>query len=86
MSLQPKCIHCVQALSAPARYAIYQSLVADGGSMTVGQLVKLTKLRQPTVSFHVHALTESGLVDRKKVGRTVFINANPHCADCPFKK
>lgn len=82
--LQSKCIKCVQALSAKARFTIYQKLLSEGKPMTVGQLVKLTKLRQPTVSFHIQELVASGLVSRKKEGRQVLCAAHPECKDCPF--
>jgi DNA-binding transcriptional ArsR family regulator len=82
--LKPNCIHCIQALSAPARFKIYQNLIKSETPMTVNQLVRLTKLRQPTVSFHVNAMVESGLIERRKVGRSVLCSAKPHCKDCPF--
>ncbi|HJG43617.1 ArsR/SmtB family transcription factor [Corynebacterium phoceense] len=59
-------------LADPTRLRLL-SQIADAGCapMSIGDLVALTGLTQPTVSHHLKRLTEAGLLTRTKEGRTV---------------
>lgn len=39
----------------------------------------MTKLRQPTVTFHVNQLTKLGLVNKEKKGREVYCQLSEGC-------
>ncbi|MES2731589.1 MAG: metalloregulator ArsR/SmtB family transcription factor [Bacteroidota bacterium] len=50
--------------------------IASQGSLTCTEATQLTRLAQPSVSHHIKQLTESGLVDIEKKGRTVHLMIN----------
>ena len=56
-------------------------LAADDGRQTVGALSAELDLRQPTVSHHVKALFEAGLLDRRPEGRSVWYSVSSDQAD-----
>lgn len=82
------CRICVKNLLEPSRMKIYEFVQkSQNSAVTVGALVSLTKLRQPTVTFHVNKLAEAGLLQKKKLGRQVIIQARhmpKHCTTCPI--
>ncbi|OGG21838.1 hypothetical protein A3D03_04945 [Candidatus Gottesmanbacteria bacterium RIFCSPHIGHO2_02_FULL_40_13] len=82
------CRICVRNLLEPSRMKIYQFVQKSPNlQVTVGALVSLTKLRQPTVTFHVNKLAEAGLLQKKKLGRQVIIQTGympKHCSTCPI--
>jgi DNA-binding transcriptional ArsR family regulator len=53
------------ALADPTRRAILAQL-ADGGDMTVGELVKPFAMSQPAISRHLKVLEGAGLISRKR--------------------
>ena len=53
-----------------SRLSILETIL--GGSKTVSQIVKATKLSQPNVSAHLACLLDCGLVRKEKRGREVF--------------
>jgi ArsR family transcriptional regulator, arsenate/arsenite/antimonite-responsive transcriptional repressor len=67
-----------KALSDPVRLTIY-SLIASQptGEMCACDLVTPTGKSQPTVSHHLKALYEAGLVEREKRGSWVWYRAVP---------
>lgn len=83
-TMKDKCAKCFKAVGTPARLKIFMSLQKNSGKIDVTNLVKLTKLRQPTVTFHINALVKVGLVKKVKEGRNVYLTLAPHCADCPL--
>ena len=56
-------------------------LAADDGRQTVGALSAELGLRQPTVSHHVKALFEAGLLDRRPEGRSVWYSVSSDQVD-----
>jgi hypothetical protein len=64
------------AIADSTRRQILDSLRAKPGQ-SVGELVELTKLGQPTVSKHLKALRDSDLVNVKTVGQNRFYSAHP---------
>lgn len=63
------------AIADPIRRQILEALLATPGQ-SVGQLVELTKLGQPTVSKHLKTLRDAGLVEVKTVGQNRFYSAD----------
>ncbi|MDD5109749.1 MAG: metalloregulator ArsR/SmtB family transcription factor [Patescibacteria group bacterium] len=82
--MKQKCLGCLQAVAVETRFNIFQYLRKLRGKATVSKLVELTGLRQPTVTFHVNALAEAGLVKKTRVGKNVFCRLQEQCADCPL--
>ena len=59
------CINCFKLLSTKQRFNIFEFLKKRGKlKTTISDLVKLTKLRQPTVTFHVNKLAKKGIVKK----------------------
>ena len=75
------CIDYVIAFSGladPARLRLLSQLSAEGcGPVSVGELTETSGLSQPTVSHHLKRLTEAGLLDKVRVGRTVTHQVRP---------
>ena len=62
----------------PARLQILSQLAAGGcGPVSVNELTDLIGLSQPTVSHHLKKLTEAGLLERIREGRTVTHRVRP---------
>jgi DNA-binding transcriptional ArsR family regulator len=57
-----------------SRYRIVEALF--GGSRTVGEIVKKTKLSQSLVSQHLRVLKETGLVEDERQGQVVRYTLN----------
>lgn len=75
------CIDYVIAFSGladPARLRLLSQLAAEGcGPVSVGELTETSGLSQPTVSHHLKRLTEAGLLDKVRVGRTMAHQVRP---------
>ncbi len=82
--MRVKCAQCFKVVSVPTRFKIFEFLKQAGKKTTVSNLVKLTSLRQPTVTFHVNKLEKAGLLKKHKEGRTVFCEKTKVCAKCPL--
>ena len=54
---------------------------SDGGRALVGGLAEALELRQPTVSHHMKALHDDGVVVREPAGRRVWYSISPEHAD-----
>ena len=82
------CRICIKNLLEPSRMKIFEYVTNSQNSrVTVGALVSFTKLRQPTVTFHINKLAEAGLLQKKKMGREVIIQTRhmpKRCATCPI--
>ncbi|MBC7923158.1 MAG: helix-turn-helix transcriptional regulator [Ferruginibacter sp.] len=50
--------------------------IARQGRITCAEAQRLTSLAQPSISHHIKLLTESGLVESEKTGRTVNLFLN----------
>ncbi|WP_331271167.1 metalloregulator ArsR/SmtB family transcription factor [Corynebacterium glucuronolyticum] len=75
------CIDYVIAFSGladPARLRLLSQLSAEScGPVSVGELTETSGLSQPTVSHHLKRLTETGLLDKVRVGRTMTHQVRP---------
>ena len=74
------CPFAIPSLADPSRRKLYKILIEEKG-LTVTQLTKKLKLRQPTVSYHLKKLEEDGLVKAKKKGREVYYQAEKSCPE-----
>jgi arsenate reductase len=72
----------LRLLADPTRARI-MSLILDSpdGRVLVGHLAAELELRQPTVSHHVKALFDEGLLDREPVGRNVWYSISSDQVD-----
>jgi DNA-binding transcriptional ArsR family regulator len=64
-----------QALADPTRRAIVARL-SSGGSASVSDLATPFDMSLPGVMKHVGVLEAAGLIEREKIGRTVFCRLN----------
>lgn len=63
----------LSALAEPTRLSVYRRLVEAGpDGLCVTELLEAISLSQPTLSFHLKALTTAGLLKRRKQGRHVY--------------
>lgn len=74
------CPFAAPSLADPSRRKLYEILLEESG-LTVNQLAKKLKLRQPTVSYHLKKMAQEGLVKAKKEGRRVYYQANKTCPE-----
>lgn len=65
-----------RVLGDPARVRIV-NLLATGGAVCVCDLTPELGLAQPTVSFHLKKLVESGLVEREQRGKWAYYSLRP---------
>ena len=63
------------ALADPTRLAMVERL--SRGEATMGDLAAPHRITLPAVTKHVGVLVEAGLVQRRKVGRTVVCTLRP---------
>lgn len=67
-----------KVLADPTRLQILSHLAAEGcGPISVNELTEISGLSQPTVSHHLKRLTETGLLDKIRTGRTVTHRVRP---------
>lgn len=67
-----------KVLAEPVRLRILSQLAAAGcGPVSVGELTEMMGLSQPTVSHHLKMMTEAGLLERHRDGRTVIHQVRP---------
>lgn len=62
--------NAAKALGDKNRLTILQN-IARRGSLTITEVQQLTKLAQPSISYHIKLLLDSELVVATKTGRTV---------------
>ena len=72
-----KCVDCLISVSVPTRMAIYNFL--NHGETTVSEIVNYIKLTQPTVSYHLKEMKDSGLLKSRREGKEVFYSVSETC-------
>jgi DNA-binding transcriptional ArsR family regulator len=82
--LKPKCRKCFEVISVPTRFKIFNFLKINVEGVTIKTIVKLTKLRQPTVTFHISEMEKNGLVKKTRSGKEVFCFLKQSCELCPL--
>jgi DNA-binding transcriptional ArsR family regulator len=80
MKLTDDCCACFAGLSAKARVGIV-NLLLEKGQMPVMEIAKHFKLKQPTITHHLHYLKETGIVDSKKQGRQILYFITRKCRE-----
>ena len=75
------CSDCFKSLGIDARIKMYLYL-REHGETTVSGLVKLVKLTQPTVSYHLKEMRELGLLSSRKSGKEVHYSVNEGHHSC----
>lgn len=74
------CPFAAPSLSDPSRRRLYEILLEEKG-LTVSQLARKLKLRQPTVSYHLKKMAQEGLVKAEKKGRKAYYRARKVCPE-----
>lgn len=82
--MQERCLECFSLLSIKTRFAIFNFLNREKKGVKVGDLVNLTGLTQPTVTYHIKRLVKVGIVKKKKMGRQVCCLVCKKCDNCPL--
>lgn len=59
-----------KALGDINRLKILEDMAGNGGSIRCAQIINVLDLAQPSVSHHIKTLTEAGLIEPEKEGRT----------------
>ena len=65
------------ALGDPYRMAIIHLIAATGEHVCVVDVERHLTLAQSTVSYHLKALLDAGVIDREKRGRWSYYSLNP---------
>jgi ArsR family transcriptional regulator len=68
-------IKLAKALSDPHRLSLLQE-IARNEQMRYCDLLECVPISQPSMSQHLKALVEAGLVDSEKVGRSLHLTIN----------
>lgn len=70
-----------RALGDPARVRIVNVLATSGDAVCVCNLIEPLGLAQPTVSHHLKALVDAGLVEREQRGRWAYFTFRSGAAE-----
>lgn len=71
------CQGCFGSLGIDSRYKIYEILKGEAKSVT--EIANLVNLKQPTVTYHLKQMEETGLLKSHKKGHFVFYEINQTC-------
>lgn len=67
-----------KVLAEPVRLQILSQLAAGGcGPVSVNELTEMVGLSQSTISHHLKKMTEAGLLERSREGRSVIHQVKP---------
>ena len=67
-----------KVLAEPVRLRMLSQLATAGcGPVSVGELTEMMGLSQPTISHHLKMMTEAGLLERRRDGRSVIHQVRP---------
>ena len=84
--ISQQCKKCMASISDTSRLEILEYLKMLNREVTVMDVVRQFSLRQPTVTFHINKLADSGVIKKRKSGRQVFLSINlisSRCKTCP---
>lgn len=76
--MKTACTRCFKNLGVDSRSKLF-SYIESNGESTVTALTKFLGLRQPTVSYHLKEMSDSGLLKKRSVGKTVIYSINAAC-------
>lgn len=77
MCMKENCVKCFKNLSIESRAKIYMSLVDD--AKCENEITKMIGLRQPTVSYHLRSMLNSGLLTCESKGNLKYFSVNKLC-------
>jgi DNA-binding transcriptional ArsR family regulator len=70
-------VESLAALAQDSRLSVYRLLVKRGPEgFAVGELAERLRIPGPTLSFHLKALSQAGLVQSRKESRFIYYSAN----------
>jgi ArsR family transcriptional regulator len=69
-------VKLAKSLSDPNRLRLLQGIAQSSRQVGCAQLFELVPISQPSMSQHVKALVDSGLVESHKEGRCVYLTIN----------
>ena len=72
------CTFCFRNLGVGTRLKMYKYLV-DNGPKNVSEITEFIGLRQPTVSYHLKEMHDSGLLSKEQKGKAVYYSVNSVC-------
>lgn len=72
------CVRCFSTLGVGSRMKIFEYL-REAGKSTVGDIVSVVKLTQPTVSYHLKEMRIVGLLESDKKGKEVYYFIRRKC-------
>ncbi|GIW69353.1 MAG: hypothetical protein KatS3mg101_0100 [Patescibacteria group bacterium] len=83
------CVKCFSTLGVGSRMRIFEYL-RKAGKATVGEIVDVVKLTQPTISYHLKEMKTAGLLENEKFGKEVMYRIRKKCPsrneDCILSK
>ena len=82
--MKAKCLDCFKVISVSTRFKIFNFLQDNPDGVTVSRLVKLTNLRQPTITFHLNELEKYGLLRKERNGQETLCFLKQNCVVCPL--
>ena len=71
------CKGCFGSLGIDSRYKIYEFLKKE--AKPVSEIANFIGLKQPTVTYHLKQMEESGLLKSRKSGHYVFYEVRETC-------
>jgi ArsR family transcriptional regulator len=77
MKLKSSCADCFSGLSCQTRIGMVNLL--RGKKMSVMEIVKHFRLKQPTITHHLQYLKEAGILASEKKGRRVYYSITNKC-------
>jgi len=72
------CNHCFINLAVSSRMQIFVFLKKNG-KKSVSEIVDQTSLSQPTISYHLKNMEESGLLSKQRIGKEIYYSVNKDC-------
>jgi DNA-binding transcriptional ArsR family regulator len=78
MKLTSACASCFAGLSCQSRIGII-NLLQEKNEMSVMEIAKHFKLKQPTITHHLKYLKEARVLGSKKKGRKVYYFLSEKC-------
>ena len=70
-----------RCLSDPSRVLLLNRLATAGQQVTVGELVDMVDIGQPTVSHHLKVLADTGFVHCERQANTRLYSVNEQCLE-----
>ncbi|PIR42875.1 hypothetical protein CO058_02175 [candidate division WWE3 bacterium CG_4_9_14_0_2_um_filter_35_11] len=76
--MKTACTKCFKNLGVNSRSKLF-SYIEGKGECSVSELTKFLGLRQPTVSYHLKEMSDSGLLKKRANGKSVIYSLNVSC-------